>query len=78
VRAVKAVKYRCPLAPSDECQYGGAKRYNYGFVSGVRPFCSNSRQWITNMLTGKRITCPIASNQTSKNQHSQAAEGSGR
>jgi len=54
------LKYWCPLSPTAECQYGGVNRYNYGFVRGARPFCFKVRRWVTDMLTGRRIKCPIA------------------
>lgn len=46
--------YSCHRSPSDQCQYGGNKAYNYGFMSGTASYCRHDRRWVADM---KR--CPL-------------------
>ena len=52
-------KFPCPLSQTGRCIFGGNKRYNYGFMSGIGSYCRKSKQWIYSMLNGQPITCPI-------------------
>ena len=51
-------KYLCSLS-EDGCEYGGNKRFNYGFVSGTHEFCRHPRQKtpVARALCGV-IECP--------------------
>ena len=40
------MKAYCPLINNDLCEYGGNKRYNYGFISGMSSFCRLSKKWV--------------------------------
>lgn len=42
-------KYPCKLSKMGMCQYGGNKRYNYGFVSGTASYCYFAKRWITDL-----------------------------
>ena len=37
--------YPCPLS-SEPCQYGGNKRFNWGFAWGTRPYCHKAHKFI--------------------------------
>jgi hypothetical protein len=36
------------------CKFGGNKRYNYGFVSGMSLFCRKEKKWLVDMKV-----CPL-------------------
>jgi hypothetical protein len=42
-------KYPCFLAVDGSCRYGGNKRYNYGFVSGMAGYCRFSKKWVSDL-----------------------------
>ena len=62
-------EYPCELSKTGTCQYGGGKRFNYGFVSGTASYCRKSKRFIYNLLFQKDIKCPLI-----KNQNIQGAE----
>lgn len=39
-------RYFCPLSPTRMCQYGGNKRYDYGFMSGTSSYCRKDKRWV--------------------------------
>lgn len=42
-------KYFCSLSISKECEYGGSKKYNYGFFVGTGSYCRLYNLWISDM-----------------------------
>jgi hypothetical protein len=42
-------KYPCKLAIEKVCQYGGGKRFNYGFVNGTAEYCRKYKRWVSNL-----------------------------
>ena len=42
-------KYPCKLSESLTCEYGGNKRYNYGFVSGTAGYCRKLNKWVSDI-----------------------------
>ena len=36
------------------CKYGGNKRYNYGFVSGMANYCRKVKKWCSDLKE-----CPL-------------------
>ena len=47
-------KYYCPLR-KELCEFGGNKRYNYGFVSGTASYCRKIKIFICDFNDRK---CP--------------------
>ena len=47
-----ACKHYCAYANrgnGGRCQYGGNRRYNYGFVFGTASYCYKSKKWLANL-----------------------------
>jgi len=51
-------EYPCELAKNRNCNYGGNKYYNYGFLQGIAQYCRKSKTWIANIKI-----CPLQLNQ---------------
>jgi len=53
-------KYPCELAKDGYCQYGGAKRFNYGFAYGTQSWCRypGINRAVFPML-GENLQCPL-------------------
>ena len=49
------MKAYCPLINNDLCEYGGNKRYNYGFTSGMASYCRLSKKWIHDLKSCPKI-----------------------
>lgn len=46
-------KYHCPRAYGGNgggCEYGGNKRFNYGFMSGTSSYCWLVKKWIHDFI----------------------------
>jgi hypothetical protein len=42
-------KYPCSISVSKFCEYGGNKRYNYGFCNGTASYCRLIKKWISDI-----------------------------
>ena len=42
-----------------ECQYGGTKYFNYGFMRGTEDFCRHPREMRAIYRGDKAIACPL-------------------
>jgi len=42
-------EYPCNLSPSRVCEYGGNRRYNYGFLSGMASWCGLEKRWVSGL-----------------------------
>ncbi len=43
-----------------ECQFGGAKYFNYGFMRGTEDFCKHPREnRAIYLFDGRSINCPL-------------------
>ena len=47
-------EYPCPKSLTKMCQYGGNKRYNYGFMSGTSSYCRKDKKWVHDLKD-----CPL-------------------
>jgi len=48
-------EYPCILSPTKLCNYGGNKRYNYGFLSGTAEYCRKIKCWIVDIKDCPKI-----------------------
>ena len=50
----------CDLTKT-ECQFGGTKNFNYGFMRGCHDFCRHPRENrpLYPLLSDKAIACPL-------------------
>jgi hypothetical protein len=44
--AKKMKKYYCSLSIDNQCQYGGNKTYDYGFLTGTGEYCRVVNKWV--------------------------------
>lgn len=54
-------EYPCLLSETKMCQYGGNKRYNYGFTSGTSSYCRKDKKWVHDLKQ-----CPLTANVVEK------------
>jgi hypothetical protein len=47
-------EYPCRMSRTKQCKYGGAKIYNYGFLSGASEYCRKEKKFICDMQK-----CPL-------------------
>jgi hypothetical protein len=50
-------KYYCPLSLDKKCEFGGSKRFNYGFMNGTNFYCRKAKRMIDGMFG--ELKCPI-------------------
>jgi hypothetical protein len=59
------MKAYCPLLKGGLCYYGGNKRYNYGFLSGMSSYCRFVKKWVHDIKI-----CPLEENKSNmQNAH---------
>ena len=42
------------MAKTKQCEYGGNKRFSYGFCSGMAEYCHKAKKWVSDLSE-----CPL-------------------